>query len=105
MNRILYSNIDDPRVFVYRDENIEYGVTLNFAHRRARAMMVFWLVLAVSPVFLIWLFKAGIAAIALFIAFDVCLGVTIAVISIKGAARDLKRHPGPRGSRARREES
>lgn len=104
MNRILYSNIDDPRVFVYRDENIEYGVTLNFAHRKARAMMISWLVLAVSPVFLIWLFKAGVAAIAIFIAFDVCLAVSVVVISIKGASRDLKRHPGLRGPRVRRKE-
>ena len=115
MNRILYSNIDDPRIFVYRDENIEYGITLNFAHRKAQAMMISWLVLSVFPVVLIWFFKAGIAAIAIFIAYAVCLvyfylevskelGVSIVVISIKGASRDLKRHPGPKGPRARRKE-
>ena len=104
MNRILYSNIDDPRIFVYSDENIEYGITLNFAHRKAQAMMISWLVLSVFPVVLIWFFKAGIAAIAIFIAYAVCLGVSIVVISIKGASRDLKRHPGPKGPRARRKE-
>ena len=49
MSKILYSNINDPRIFVYSDENIEYGVTLNFAHKKSRVMMVVWLLLAVIP--------------------------------------------------------
>ena len=38
--RIFYSNKEDPRVFVYRDENgpSGRGVTLNFAHKKARVL-------------------------------------------------------------------
>ncbi len=99
MSRILYSNRDDPRIFVYRDGNMEYGVTLNFAHRKAWVMMISWLILTIAPVFFIWLFQGGILAIALFVAFDMCFAVSIVIISIKGASRDLKLYPGFKGPR------
>ena len=33
--RLLYSNKDDPRIFVYKTENKSYGVTFNwlFGHK------------------------------------------------------------------------
>ena len=100
MSKILYSNINDPRIFVYRDENIEYGVTLNFAHKKSRVMMVVWLLLAVIPNVLTWVCSLRIVGIFLAFVYDLCLVIGIGVVSFRGASRDLKRHPGPRGPRA-----
>ena len=58
MRRLYYSNKDDPRVFVYRDENgpSGYGVTLNFAHKKAMLMGVLWLGLLILPVVLLCIY-------------------------------------------------
>ena len=100
MSKILYSSINDPRIFVYSDENIEYGVTLNFAHKKSRVMMVVWLLLAVIPNVLTWVCSLRIVGIFLVFVYDLCLVIGSCVVSFRGASRDLKRHPGSRGPRA-----
>ena len=101
MRRLFYANKDDPRVYVYKDENgpCGYGVTLNFAHRKARWLGVLCFVSLVLPVVFLCIFVrssviASLSAIPL-------LGVVIGqlILAYRGAARDLKRHPGLKGPR------
>ena len=99
MSNILYSNINDPRIFVYRDENVDYGITLNFAHMKSRLIMILWLLLAIIPTILICFFAVNIVEIALIAIYDLSLCISIIVVSFKGASRDLKRYPGLKGPR------
>lgn len=99
--RFCYSNKDDPRIFVYRDENgpSGYGVTLNLAHRKARVLGVLWLVLLILPVIFLCLFVRSsiLAALSAIPLLGVCVGS--AVVFYCGASRDLKKHPGLKGPR------
>ena len=101
MRRLYYSNKDDPRIFVYRDENgpSGYGVTLNFAHKKARWIGVLWLGLLILPFALVCIYVrssliASLMAIPLLV---LCVSNLIAFY--RGAARDLKKVPGLKGPR------
>ena len=50
MNKLFYANKDDPRIFVYKTENKAYGVTFNFAHRKARVLML----LVIALLLIMW---------------------------------------------------
>lgn len=104
--RMFYINKGDPRVFVYRDENgpSGYGVTLNFAHLKARILFVAWLVLCAMPIAWAAVANPGVLKnhpllIALLTAWPLCLTVGVAVACYCGAARDLKMFPGLKGAR------
>lgn len=102
--RIFYSNKEDPRVFVYRDENgpSGRGVTLNFAHKKARVLGTIWLVLLILPiVFLCVYVPSSVIATLLAIPY-LGLCISIAVVCYRGASRDLKRFPGLNGPRDRK---
>lgn len=100
--RLYYANKDDPRVFVYRDENgpFGYGVTLNFAHRKARVTFVLGLILLIVPtVALVCLFSHSPSIEPLLTIPSLLVCVCLAIISYRGAARDLKKYPGLKGPR------
>ena len=99
--RLIYANKNDPRVFVYRDENgpSGYGVTLNFAHRKARVLGVLFLVLLILPIVLIAIFVRS-SIVATWSAIPLLsLSIAFIVVCYRGAARDLKRFPGLKGPR------
>lgn len=101
IRRLYYSNKDDPRVFVYRDENgpSGYGVTLNFAHKKAMLMGVLWLGLLILPVVLLCIYVRSslIASLSAIPLLGLC--VSCIVVFYRGAARDLKKFPGLKGPR------
>ena len=101
MRRLFYANKDDPRVYVYKDENgpSGCGVTLNFAHRKARWLGVLWFVLLVLPVISLCVFvrSSVIASLSAIPLLGVVIGLLI--VAYRGASRDLKMHPGLKGPR------
>ena len=101
MIRLYYCNKDDPRVFVYRDENgpSGYGITLNFAHKKARWIGVLWLGLLILPFTLLCIYVRSslIASLSAIPLLGLCVGCII--VLYRGAARDLKKFPGLKGPR------
>lgn len=100
--RFYYSNQDDPRVFVYRDENgpSGYGVTLNFAHRKAVVLTILWLVLLIVPSSLLFIYAHTSLILTLLMAiFMLGAVVSIGIIAYRGAAQDLKKFPGLKSAR------
>ena len=106
--RLLYSNKDDPRIFVYQTENKSYGVTFNCAHRKGRIMMVGVLVLGIVPGLCFTLmscaniFKSSCSlagASNLLTVYYVCFSIGGVIWGFRSAARDLQRHPGLNGPR------
>ena len=99
--RFIYVNKNDPRVFVYRDENgpSGYGVTLNFAHRKARVLGVLWIALLILPVviFNVCERSSAIVILSILLTLGSCIGIGVACY--RGASRDLKRFPGLKGPR------
>ena len=100
MRRLHYSNKDDPRIFVYRDENgpSGYGVTLNFAHKKARWIVVLWLGLLILPFTLLCIYVRS-PLIAPLLAIPLLGFCASAIVFDRGAARDLKKFPGLKGPR------
>ena len=107
--KLFYSNKEDPRVYVYRDENgpSGLGVTLNFAHGKA------WIVMAVNIILLIPVVCVTIVnpasllsspglLISLLVVYCVCFVVMSAVWAFRRASCDLKRYPGPKGPRKKK---
>lgn len=101
MRRLYYSNKDDPRVFVYRDENgpSGYGVTLNFAHRKAMVLTILWLGLLILPIILLCIFVRSSLIASLLAIPLLAVTMSIVVVAYRGAARDLKKFPGLKGPR------
>ena len=100
--RIFYSNKEDPRVYVYRDENgpSGYGVTLNFAHRKAAVLTILWLVLFIVPSSILFVCAhSSLILDSLLAIFMLGLVVSSVIMAYRGAARDLKRFPGLKGPR------
>jgi len=103
--KLFYNNKEDPRDYVYRDENgpSGYGVTLNFARRKA------WIVMAVHAIFVISVvcvvlvpmcyFSSPGVFVSLLAAYCVCFAVVSVAVAFRGASRDLKRYPGSKGPR------
>lgn len=93
--RIIYCNRRDPRVFVYKHEKYRWpGVTLNFAHPKSFVIMaatiLSCLVMALAAnVWKPW----GMVLVAAWAAL-------VVVYAFRGAAEDLKRHPGNRSCRS-----
>ena len=101
--KFCYSNKDDPRLFVYRDEYgpSGLGVTLNFAHRKALRLTTLWLILLLAPVAGVFLSSTAPAGVFLMVAWSLGLTAYIGLVCYRGASRDLKRHPGSKGPRDR----
>ena len=100
VNKLFYVNKDDPRIFVYKTENKSYGVTFNFAHRKARVLMLLVIVLLLVPYVLMSIFGLKMPIILLVVGYYVILVPALAIFAFRGAASDLKRHPGLNGPRA-----
>lgn len=99
--RLYYSNRDDPRIFVYKDEKGPWGagVTLNLAHTKARWIAVLWLGSMSLPASLLIIYERSsmITTLSMIFLLGLCVGSVI--MSYRGAARDLKKFPGLKGPR------
>ena len=100
VNKLFYANKADPRIFVYKTENKAYGVTFNFAHRKARVLMLLVLALLLVPNVLISICRFKMPIILSVVVYDVILVPALGIFAFRGAASDLKRHPGLNGPRA-----
>lgn len=100
---LLYSNKEDPRIFVYKGECVIWGVTLNLAHGKARKIMIgLLLVLIVPPLCLTVTSYLGVYSRSVISVFGICYAgivFALAALSYIGAYRDLKKNPGPKGPR------
>lgn len=107
--KLFYSNKEDPRVYVYKDENgpSGMGVTLNFAHRKAWAVMAAEIALMLPVVCVVNVnavrhFLSSGVFVSLLVTYCVCFVAISIVVAYRGASRDLKRYPGPKGPRERK---
>lgn len=107
---IFYSNKEDPRTFVYRDENgpSGLGVTFNFAHRKAKILSAVLLFLMLPLIICPILIRPQITSVpvvmALYFAYSVVYVTGTLIICYRGAARDLREHQGLKGPRPRKGE-
>lgn len=96
---MIYDNPYDPRTFVYNSNKSKWmGVTLNMATRKSKVILFFHLltVLCFLPG---WCRKVSMA----FVIGEACvvmfINIILMIYCFVGAARDLKKWPGPQGAR------
>lgn len=90
-------------------ESIVMGVTLNLAHRKARILMITWLLLTLVPACFVVFVNSGRMFLSptlfgsLFVVCIFSIGISIVFMCLHGVFRDLEKYPRPKGSRGCKE--
>ncbi len=101
---IIYINPDDPRTFVYKHERYKwFGVTLNFAQRKSLLVPAAAFPPLLCPPLvvreLLTLRLSGGRVGLVLGSIGILYLAVLCVSCFRGAARDLRRHPGNRSAR------